>query len=272
MAVPELGSGLWSLDHMQPAQEPVVAPAPQERKLITSAVLPAIVVLLLFSVYFLDQVFQLELFRFGILPRSISGLGGILASPFIHGDFDHVLNNAIPLFVLGWALMYFFPQIAGKVVVGSWLVSGFWVWVSARDSFHIGASGVVYGLAAFLFTSGLLRKQRTLMGLSLLVVFLYGSLLWGMFPLFPKVSWESHFWGAAAGVAMAYLYRTVPSAVRDPREIVWPEEEEEDGPNAMVGDTQPTDEAGEQGTGPWRTSHTWQRYQEGGLPPEAGEK
>lgn len=239
---------------------PVADQAPRERKLINSAVIPAIVVLLLFSIFLLDEVFQLELYRFGIFPRSVQGLLGIIASPFIHGDLEHVLNNAVPLFVLGWALLYFFPQLAGRVAMGSWLVSGLWVWLSARPSFHIGASGVVYGLAAFLFTSGLLRQQRTLMGLSLLVVFLYGGLLWGMFPLFPRISWESHFWGAVAGVAMAFLYRKVPSAVRDPREIRWEEEEEPvettDGSEAHA-----TEEEDENGARSWRTSHSWQRFE-----------
>lgn len=161
--------------------------------------------------------------------------------------------------MLGWALLYFFPHLAGRVVLGSWLVSGVWVWLSARANFHIGASGVVYGLAAFLFTSGLLRKQRTLMGLSLLVVFLYGGLLWGMFPLFPSISWESHFWGAAAGVALAFIYRNVPSAVRDPREIKW-EEEEEEGTAPELSAPSTADEGDEDGARSWRTSHTWQQF------------
>lgn len=199
----------------------------RERKLATAAVIPAVAVVLLWCVYALDQVYGLDLFRYGIFPRKLSGTLGIILSPFLHGDLEHLLNNSIPVFVLGWALMHFFPQVAARVLLGAWLVSGVWVWLSARASYHIGASGVVYGIAAFLFTSGLLRKQRTLMGLSLLVVFLYGGLLWGMFPLFPQVSWESHFWGAAAGVAMAYLYRSIPSAVNDPPPIVWADDDDQ---------------------------------------------
>lgn len=239
---------------MQESNEQVVAKAP-ERKLGTAAVLPAIAVLLLWCAFLLDQGLDLSLHRYGIFPRTLSGLVGIIASPFIHGDFEHVLNNSIPAFVLGWALMYFFPRLAGRVVIGSWLASGIWVWISARANYHIGASGVVYGLAAFLFTSGILRKQRMLMGLSLLVVFLYGSMLWGMFPLFPRISWESHFWGAAAGVAMAFLYRNVPSAVHDPREITWDDEEDE----PPTGD-EAAGEDDEQGARSWRSSNSWQRF------------
>lgn len=259
MAEPKEGPDLWELNNMHDGGTPVAVQAPRERKLITSAVIPAIVVLVLLSIFFLDGAFGLDLYRFGTYPRSAQGLIGIITSPFIHGDLEHVLNNCVPLFVLGWALLYFFPRLAGRVVLGTWLVSGVWVWLSARANFHIGASGVVYGLAAFLFTSGLLRKQRTLMGLSLLVVFLYGGLLWGMFPLFPRISWESHFWGAAAGVALAFIYRHVPSAVRDPREIKWEEEEEEvTAPELIAPST--ADEGDEDGARSWRTSHTWQQF------------
>lgn len=232
----------------------------RERKLRTSAVLPAITVLILWCVHLLDVGFDLQLYRYGTYPRTIPGLVGIMASPFVHGDLEHLLNNSIPLFVLGWALLYFFPRLAGRVVIASWLVSGTWVWLSARASYHIGASGVVYGLAGFLFTSGLLRKQRTLMGLSLLVVFLYGGMLWGVFPIFSRVSWESHFWGATAGVAMAFLYRTVPSAVRDPREITW----EEGSGSSTTDDDEPSSspaEADEQGGRSWRSTHTWQKFE-----------
>ncbi len=232
-------------------------PGQNERKLGTSAVLPAIIALALWCVYLLDQGLHLDLYQHGIYPRTLQGLPGVLFSPFIHGDTEHVLNNSIPVVVLGTALMYFFPRLAGRVLLYSWLVSGLGVWLSARASYHIGASGIVYGLAAFLFTTGVLRKQRMLMGLSLLVVFLYGSMLWGVVPLFPKISWESHFWGAAAGVAMAFAYRNIPSVVRDPREVVWPEEEEEDG--TADGAVDPA-EADEQGASSWRTSHSWQRF------------
>lgn len=237
--------------------QPVIPTERKERKLAYSAVLPAIAVLLLWCAFFLDEGFHLDLYRFGVFPRTLNGLVGIMTAPFIHGDFDHLLNNSIPLFVLGWALMYFFPRLAGRVLIASWLVSGLCVWATARASYHIGASGVVYGLAAFLFTSGLLRRQRTLMGLSLLVVFLYGGLLWGMFPIFPRISWESHFWGGAAGVIIAFLYRSVPSAVNDPAPITWDEEEDEVDPLEEAPKPAPANEEDEQGARTWRSTDTW---------------
>ncbi len=230
----------------------------RERKWTTSVVPPAILVIVLWSVFLLDRTFQLDLYQYGILPRSASGLIGIVTAPFVHGDMEHVLNNSIPLLVLGTALLYFFPRVAGRVVLASWLISGLWVWISARSNYHIGASGVVYGLAAFLFTSGLIRKQRTLMGLSMLVVFLYGSMLWGIFPIVPRISWESHFWGGAAGAIMAYLYRHVPAAVRDPKPISWDEDEDDDIPLAEVlSDPPPGPTEVPPVQGPWHSTDTW---------------
>ena len=227
----------------------------EERRFIYALIPPAVAILLLWSVYLLDITYELDLFRFGILPREWIGLWGILAAPFLHGDFDHLINNSIPIVVLGTALLYFFPRLAGRVVLVSWIISGLLVWMTARSNYHIGASGVVYGLAAFLFTSGLLRKQRTLMGLSMLVVFLYGSLLWGVFPILPRISWESHFWGAAAGVIMAIMYKHVPSAVSDPQPIVWDEEEDElkMGSGTGSGPVVPQRE----GSDGWHSTDTW---------------
>ncbi|MBP7154797.1 MAG: rhomboid family intramembrane serine protease [Flavobacteriales bacterium] len=241
----------------QVAREP--SPSVRERKLITSAIAPALVVLGMWIVYLLDRTFELDLYRFGTYPRTIRGLAGILTSPFIHGDAEHLLNNSIPMLVLGSALLYFFPRVAGRVVLVSWLVSGVWVWISARSSFHIGASGVVYGLAAFLFTSGLIRKQRVLMGLSMLVVFLYGSFLWGIFPIVPRVSWESHFWGAAAGVLMAYFYRHIPAAVQDPKPITWDEDDEDEvnAPPQLEGDNATSDASTQLKAGQWHSTDTW---------------
>jgi membrane associated rhomboid family serine protease len=211
---------------MGPAQEVVLVD--QRKRMLTAAMLPALTLVVIWAVFLLDRGLGLDLYRFGILPREWSGLAGVLFSPFLHGDAEHVFNNSVPLMVLGWGLMYFYPRIAGKVVLAAWLISGIWVWISARGNYHIGASGVVYGLAAFLFFSGVLRRQRTLMALSLLVVFLYGSMIWGIFPIVPRVSWESHLWGGVAGALMAWLYRGVPPAVQDPVPAVMDDEDDDE--------------------------------------------
>lgn len=136
----------------------------------------------------------------GILPRTLSGLSGILFTPFLHGSLGHLLSNSIPLLVLGGGLIYFYRSIAYKVLLWIWFIDGLGVWLLGRDAYHIGASGLVYGIAAFLIFSGLLRRNRNLLALSLAVVFVYGSLIWGMFPYIPDISWEAHLFGFLAGI------------------------------------------------------------------------
>ena len=203
-----------------------------------SAVLPFLVVVAIWLIHLLDRGLVLDLNRWGIAPREWSGLIGVVLAPLLHGDLEHLIGNSVPLFVLGWSLMYFFPTIAGKVVLFAWTFTGVGVWLSARANVHIGASGVVYALAAFLFVSGLLRRQRTQMGLSLLIVFLYGSMFWGIFPILPRVSWESHLWGAINGVVLAVMYRAEPSAVKDPTPILL-DDEEDDASQAQEDDAVP---------------------------------
>lgn len=198
----------------------------ERRRIFTAALVPAAAVVALWVAYAFDRVYALDLAQYGILPRTAKGLWGILVSPFVHADLEHLFNNSTPIFVLGWMLVYFYPKVSGRVVAVSWLMGGLWVWATARESYHIGASGVVYGLAAFLFTSGVIRRQRGLMTVSLLIVFLYGSMWWGMLPLVERISYESHICGAVAGVLLALVYRHVPPAhVAPPIEFT----DEEDG-------------------------------------------
>lgn len=145
--------------------------------------------------------------EWGVYPRSLSGLKGILFSPFVHGDFKHLISNSAPLLILGTGLVYFYRALAFRVFILVYLLGGFWLWLGGRDSFHIGASGLVYGLTVFIFLSGVLRRDTRLMALSLLVVFLYGGMVWGLFPLFKGISWEAHLFGSLAGGLMAIVYR-----------------------------------------------------------------
>lgn len=157
--------------------------------------------------FLLDQEFDLHLSQYGLYPRKAEGLLGIFTIPFIHGSFSHIINNSVPMLVLGWALFRFYPTLAFKTLFWILIVSGIWLWISGRSSYHIGASGVVYGLASFLFLSGWLRREKRVAALSLLVAFLYGSMWWGVLPVDPTISWEGHLWGAVAGFALAVLYR-----------------------------------------------------------------
>ena len=147
----------------------------------------------------------------GIQPRSAFGLIGILFAPLLHAtsDLKHIVNNSIPIYFLFLALLYYFKEIALKIVVLTWLVTGLITWSIALEpgSIHIGMSGVIYGLALFLFISGSQSKQRTLQSLSLLIVLLYGSIIWGVFPMEEGVSWEGHLSGAITGSLLAIIYK-----------------------------------------------------------------
>lgn len=145
--------------------------------------------------------------EYGVFPRALKGLKGIFTSPFIHGDFQHLISNSVPMLVLCAGLTYFYRSLAFRVFAGIYLLGGIWLWIGGRESYHIGASGLIYGLTTFLFLSGVLRREARLMALSLLVVFLYGGMVWGIFPLVKEVSWEGHLFGAFAGILFAWVYR-----------------------------------------------------------------
>ncbi len=180
---------------------------PERRKFIHSLVFPFIFVLLIWLVKMVEIAVDTSFSSYGVFPGDISGLKGILFSPLIHGDFNHLLANTIPLLTLATGLFYFYKRVAFKVFGLIYILSGIWLWFFGRESFHIGASGLVYGLAFFIFFSGVLRKDRRLLAISLIVVFLYGSLIWGIFPTDGKVSWEGHLLGGISGLILAYFYK-----------------------------------------------------------------
>ena len=160
-------------------------------------------------VYAYDVIFNLDLYRFGIFPRSASGLIGILTAPFIHSTngYSHLLNNAAPMFVLTWLLFYNFRNIAPKVFLIIFFGTGLLVWIFGRENYHIGMSGVIYGLTSFLMLGGFLTRHLRVAAISLLVIFLYGSFIWGIFPVNPSISFEGHFFGFFVGAFLAILFR-----------------------------------------------------------------
>lgn len=178
------------------------------RKLFLSILLPVIFVSILWIIRFVEFEFGISLIELGIFPRVLKGLPGILTSPLIHADALHLFNNSIPLLVLGSAFFYFYPELAIKVIIYSWLITGSLVWLSGRSAWHIGASGLVYSLVAFLFVSGIIRRYFRLMALSLLIAFIYGSMVWGMFPFIDiHISWEAHMMGAFSGSILAFWFK-----------------------------------------------------------------
>lgn len=160
--------------------------------------------------YGAEQLFDINWVRFGVYPRTAQGLIGILFMPLIHApnDISHLLNNSLPILILTAALVYFYRDIALKVFVYSWVLTGLGVWIIAADrgSFHIGISGVIYALATFIFVSGWRRKYLPLQALALFVAFLYGGMIWGVFKTSERISWEGHLSGMVIGYILALIY------------------------------------------------------------------
>jgi len=168
---------------------------------------PISVLVVIWGVYFIEINYGFNFNKYGIYPKTLKGLRGILFSPFIHGSVSHIFNNSIPLAVMLGSLYFFYKKIATKVLVIGILLTGFLTWTFARPAYHIGASGVVYFLVSFVFFSGIIRKQYRLIALSLAVVFLYGSMIWYVFPVEDSISWEGHLSGFLVGLIFAYIFR-----------------------------------------------------------------
>ncbi|HER07274.1 MAG TPA: rhomboid family intramembrane serine protease [Bacteroides sp.] len=179
----------------------------ERKRFIYSMVFPAFFLFLIWVIKFFEMTMDLSFVEGGVYPRRASGLKGILFSPLIHGDWKHLLDNSLPVFILSLALFYFYRDIAFRIWFLIYFISGILLWGIGRQAYHIGSSGIIYGLAAFLFISGIIRKVRSLMAISLLVVFWYGSLVWGLLPFDFKVSFEAHLTGAVSGVLLSVFYR-----------------------------------------------------------------
>jgi membrane associated rhomboid family serine protease len=167
---------------------------------------PLIYVAACWIVWIYDVQYGIE-HKLGVRPRELKGLFGIFTSPFLHQDFNHLISNTTPLLVLGSALFFFYKDLPYKVFF--WLIigGGTWLWCFGREANHIGASGLVYGLFSFVLLGGILSKNKNLMAISLLTVFLYGSMIWGVFPIDEKMSWEGHLASLAWGIILALFYK-----------------------------------------------------------------
>ncbi len=189
-----------------------------------SLVFPAFFLFLMWFVKFIEFGLDIDLNFLGIYPFKIKGIPGIFTAPLVHDDIKHLFDNSLPVFFLSIAIFYFYREVAFRVFFRIYLITGLLVWLIGREAYHIGASGLVYGFATFLFTSGIIRHNRNLMAISLLVVFLYGSLVWGLLPYDYRISWESHLMGTITGIILAFIYRS-----KGPKpDIMRLEEEEEE--------------------------------------------
>lgn len=185
-------------------------------------------VLLLWAIKSIEWAEGWDFGYFGILPRTLKGSIGIITGPLIHGDLLHLMSNTFPLLVLGLGLFYFYHQIALEVFVWIYLATGFWVWVIGREAYHIGASGIVYGLMMFIFWGGVLRKNPRSLAISMIIFFLYGYMIYGLFPGDENVSWESHLMGSIAGIFLAVYFKKVPIYVGERETISNLQDKEEE--------------------------------------------
>ncbi len=182
--------------------------------------------LLLWALKLAEYLSGLDFTQFGIYPRRAGGLVGILCAPFIHGSVSHLLANTPPIIVIGTMLLYGYPRAAKVLLPVVYLGSGVAVWLFAREAYHIGASGLAFGMLFFVFTIGVYRWERRTIAISLLVFFLYGGMISGVLPGARDVSFESHLSGALIGILLAFLLRH-----RDPgpprKQYSWESEEME---------------------------------------------
>ncbi|MCS5664074.1 MAG: rhomboid family intramembrane serine protease [Flavobacteriales bacterium] len=178
-----------------------------KKEFVPAVKFPLFFVFVLTCIHLYATLYDVKLSHWGVYPRETDGIYGIFSSVLIHGSWEHLFNNALPLLVLGTALFHFYKNLAPRVWLYSIIYTGILLWLGGRPSFHIGASGLVYALASFLFFSGFIRKHRNLMALSMCVVFLYGGMVWGIFPSQEHISWEAHLFGAINGLFWALYYK-----------------------------------------------------------------
>lgn len=173
---------------------------------------------------------DINFYQLGIFPLQVKGLPGIITSPFVHGDFEHLMANTVPIFALSWGIFYFYRQLAFRIVLYCLFTTNILLWLGGREAWHIGASGLVYAFASFLFFSGLFRNYYKLIAISFAVAFLYGGLFWGIFPVLKDVSWEGHLFGACSGLIYAFAFRK--EGPQKP-EIIWEEDEHDEIPEEI---------------------------------------
>ncbi len=197
----------------------------EKAKLIVSVLFPLLFLLVIWSIKLAENILNFSLGTLGIYPLHLHGLPGIFFAPLIHSDYAHLFANTGPLLVLGTAVFYFYRPLAFRLILLSWIITGIWVWFGGREAYHIGASGLIYALASFLFFSGFIRRSIELMAISLVIVFLYGGMIWGIFPLRDNISWESHLMGGIAGFVLAVYYKNYGP---QRKKYSWEEEDDDD--------------------------------------------
>ena len=198
------------------------------QRILAAAIIPLFIILILYLLKFLEVGMDWDFTHLGVYPMEKKGFFGIFAHPLVHSSFKHLLANTLPLLFLSWCLFYFYRDIASYIFFSIWIGCGLFTFLIGKPGWHIGASGIIYGLAFFLFFSGILRKHIPLVAISLLVTFLYGGLVWNMFPQFAKAdtSWEGHMGGAIAGMICSAAF--IKYGPQRPEPFADEEDEEEE--------------------------------------------
>ena len=188
-------------------QEPI--PFSNKQQFVNSIFIPFIIGIIMILCFILEKGMDWDFHTAGVFPRRIENLWGVFTLVFVHADWSHLANNVISFVLLGCLLYYFYKELASKVLILSYLFSGLILWFIGRDSWHIGASGLIYSIAFFLFFSGIIRKYVPLIAISLVVAFIYGSMVWHIFPWQQQdpISWEGHLAGGIIGLVLSVLFR-----------------------------------------------------------------
>jgi membrane associated rhomboid family serine protease len=182
--------------------------------------------LLLWALKLIEYLGGFDFSQFGIYPRHAGGLVGILCAPLIHASVPHLFANTPPIIVIGTMLLYGYPRASSVFLPVLYLGSGIAVWLFAREAYHIGASGIAFGMLFFVLTVGVIRWQRRTIAISLVVFFLYGGMISGIVPGASEISFESHLSGALFGILLAFLLRNLdPGSSR--KRYSWENEETE---------------------------------------------
>jgi len=198
---------------------------PELRRIFLSIVIPLFFIFILYMIKIMEVGMEWDFTRLGVYPMEKKGVFGIFAHPLVHSSFKHLFANTIPLLFLLWCLFYFYKDLSALIFFFIWIAGGIFTFIIGKPGWHVGASGLIYGLAFYLFFSGILRKHIPLIAISLLITFLYGGLIWNMFPFFANesTSWEGHLSGAIAGTIAAVIFRK-----HGPQKPEYPEEEDDD--------------------------------------------
>ena len=164
----------------------------------------------IWAVEIISKLYDIDLRWLGVHPRHLSEWYTFLTGAFIHSDFEHIFNNTYPIIITGIFIFFLYGKYSNAAFILSFLLSGLLIFLFARsNTYHVGASGLAYSWAFLLAASGFFRKDRISLALGLLVAMLYGSMIWGIFPLETGVSWDGHLYGALSGIIIAFLFRNI---------------------------------------------------------------